>query len=699
MSKKPFLLILFILLVALAVTNTVLAKPKPDKATNPSPADSATNVSITADLSWTAGRRADSHDVYFGTTSPGSFQGNQTATTFGPETMDNDQTYYLRIDEVNSGGTTTGDVWSFTTKPAGSSTILGWWKFDDEEGSTAIDSSASENDGTVSGALWATGKIDGALDFDGQDDYVSIPNESDFDITDNITVAVWVKLNSQSTENFMSFITKGNESAWQLQRAERTGGVSFYLDDLTDWDGLRGTANVFDDQWHHIAGVYDGSRISIYVDGKEDTFLEATGSIGTNDWDVYIGANYMDVSGQTGWRYCDGLLDDARVYDRALSEEEIMELAGLSPALAWDPMPTDGAKTVDPNADLEWAAGSDATSHDVYFGTTFSDVNTATTSDSEYKGNQTAASYEPGTMDVNSDYYWRIDEVNVPNPNSPWKGDVWTFKTSTGLADECINWETLHPEWIFCDDFENEDPMIADGRYFAYDNDGGDFVVMDGVGVNGSRGLRVIFQEDEVEAGDMKLGFGRVPSSNFDKGIRNTEDFNDIYYRMYLKMEDGWTGNPAKLSRATIFAAEDWSQAMIAHLWSDGAYHLLVDPVRCVDSSSQVVCIGYNDFNHMTWLGHQAGTTPIFDSDHDGTWFCVEAHVKLNTPGQSDGVQEFWIDGELETSKTGLNFVESYTDYGINIILFENYWNDGSPQLQERYFDSIVVSTEPIGSM
>jgi len=699
MSKKLFLLILFTLLAAMAVTNTAFAKPLPGKATIPSPADQATNVSITVDLSWIAGSRATSHDVYFGTTSPGTFQGNQAATTFNPGTMNNEQTYYWRIDEVNSGGTTVGDVWSFTTKPPGDSSVLGWWKLDDEEGSTAVDSSASGNDGTVSGALWVTGKINGALDFDGQDDYVSIPNESDFDITTNITVAVWVKLNSQSTDNFMSFITKGHESAWALQRAARTGGVSFYLNGLTNWDGLRGTANVFDDQWHHIAGVYDGSRISVYVDGKEDTFLETTGSIGTNDWDVYIGANDEDVSGSTGYRYCDGLLDDARVYDRALSDEEIKELAGLNPALAWDPMPTDGAKTVDPNADLEWAAGSEATSHDVYFGTTFSDVNSATTSDDEYMGNQTATSYEPGTMDVNSDYYWRIDEVNVPNPNSPWKGDVWTFKTSTGLAAECTNWETLHPEWIFCDDFENEDPMVGEGRYFAYDNDSGDFVVMDGVGVNGSRGLRVIFQEDEVEAGGMKLGFGRVPSSSFDQGIRNTEDFNDIYYRMYLKMEDGWTGNPAKLSRATIFAAADWSQAMIAHLWGDGGYRLLVDPVRCVNSSSEVVCIGYNDFNNMTWLGSQSGITPIFDSDHDGTWYCVEAHVKLNTPGQSDGVQEFWIDGELEASRTGLNFVESYTDYGINIILFENYWNNGSPQLQERYFDSIVVSTEPIGSM
>jgi hypothetical protein len=91
-----------------------LSEP-PGQATDPSPANSATGVSVTADLSWTAGSGATSHDVYFGTTSPGTFQGNQAGTTYDPGTMFYDTTYYWRIDEVNSYGTTTGVVWSFTT--------------------------------------------------------------------------------------------------------------------------------------------------------------------------------------------------------------------------------------------------------------------------------------------------------------------------------------------------------------------------------------------------------------------------------------------------------------------------------------------------------------------------------------------------------------------------------------------------------
>ncbi|MHC4737465.1 MAG: hypothetical protein ACYS9Y_01025, partial [Planctomycetota bacterium] len=117
MSKKLSLLILFALLAPLFVSSVAFAPPPPPgKAKNPSPADQATGVSVTADLSWDAGSRTDSHDVYFGTSSPGAFQGNQTDATFDPGTMNNDETYYWRIDEINGSGTTTGDVWSFTTE-------------------------------------------------------------------------------------------------------------------------------------------------------------------------------------------------------------------------------------------------------------------------------------------------------------------------------------------------------------------------------------------------------------------------------------------------------------------------------------------------------------------------------------------------------------------------------------------------------
>jgi hypothetical protein len=96
----------------------------PAPATNPDPADGATNVSTTLTLSWSAGARTESHDVYFGTSSPPAFQENQAGTSFSPGTLEYDTTYYWRIDEVNSIGTTAGTLWSFTTRSSEGPTTM-----------------------------------------------------------------------------------------------------------------------------------------------------------------------------------------------------------------------------------------------------------------------------------------------------------------------------------------------------------------------------------------------------------------------------------------------------------------------------------------------------------------------------------------------------------------------------------------------
>jgi hypothetical protein len=92
--------------------------PLPGQAGNPNPSDGATKVEITAVLSWTAGSDAVSYDVYFGTSNPPAFRGNQTATTYDPpDSMPYLTKHYWRIDSVNSTGKTPGIVWSFTSGP------------------------------------------------------------------------------------------------------------------------------------------------------------------------------------------------------------------------------------------------------------------------------------------------------------------------------------------------------------------------------------------------------------------------------------------------------------------------------------------------------------------------------------------------------------------------------------------------------
>jgi hypothetical protein len=72
-------------------------------------------------------------------------------------------------------------------------------------------------------------------------------------------------------------------------------------------------------------------------------------------------------------------------------------------------------------------------------------------------------------------------------------------------------------------------------------------------------------------------------------------------------------------------------------------------------------------------------------------------HVRLNDAGVANGIFEFWIDDALEARATDLNWLGAYDAFGLNAIFFENYWNSGSPVVQERYFDNVVVSTERIG--
>ncbi|MFH1228469.1 MAG: fibronectin type III domain-containing protein [Planctomycetota bacterium] len=87
----------------------------PAQVTTPNPAEGAAGVITTTQLSWASAADATSYDVYFGTTAPGTFIGNQAGTAYNPGTLSDNGVYYWRVDSKNTGGTTTGQVWSFTT--------------------------------------------------------------------------------------------------------------------------------------------------------------------------------------------------------------------------------------------------------------------------------------------------------------------------------------------------------------------------------------------------------------------------------------------------------------------------------------------------------------------------------------------------------------------------------------------------------
>jgi hypothetical protein len=261
----------------------------------------------------------------------------------------------------------------------------------------------------------------------------------------------------------------------------------------------------------------------------------------------------------------------------------------------------------------------------------------------------------------------------------------------SGVEPKCPGGTAPDPSVLWCDNFDDSTPIAQ--KYFEYDNNGGDFVPIAGEGLSASRAMRVRWQAGEVSAGNFKRTFGRSPVNS---QSHSSTDFREIFWRMYVKMQAGWTGSPDKLSRATVFATSGWAQAMIAHVWSGGDF-LSMDPASGIDASGNLATTQYNDFANLRWLGLRTGTTPIFSSAGAGRWYCVEAHVKLNTSGLADGVFEFWIDNHLEARRADLNWIGTWQGYGINAVFFENHWNAGAPAERIRYFDNIVISKQRIG--
>ena len=135
---------------------------------------------------------------------------------------------------------------------------------------------------------------------------------------------------------------------------------------------------------------------------------------------------------------------------------------------------------------------------------------------------------------------------------------------------------------------------------------------------------------------------------------------------------------------------------MISHVWSS-AESLTLDPASGV-IGDKVATTKYNDFENLHWLGNKpASATKLFSPEETGRWVCIEARACLNTPGQKDGVNQLWIDGRLECERRNLDWRGNYTEYGINAVFLETYWNDGSPVTQTRWIDNFVISPKPIG--
>jgi hypothetical protein len=204
--------------------------------------------------------------------------------------------------------------------------LIGWWKLDEAQGDTAADSSGNGHKATVRGnPTWQPtgGKIGGAMQFDGDGDYLEVTDKSAFDIGGGLTVAAWIKVNAFN-KPWQAIVTKG-DSAWRIHRNNETNTLEFACTGLhipgeSPYGGLVGAKEITPGQWHHVAGVYDGKKMCLYVDGAPDTSQEASGPIGSDDFPVLIGEN-AEMTG----RFFNGLIDDVRIYNYGLPEAQIQQ--------------------------------------------------------------------------------------------------------------------------------------------------------------------------------------------------------------------------------------------------------------------------------------------------------------------------------------------------------------------------------------
>jgi hypothetical protein len=372
--------------------------------------------------------------------------------------------------------------------------LIGYWPLDEGLGTTAADRSLNNYTGTLyGGTTWTEGVYGSAVQFDGSDAYVGT-DQSFLNDLEGFTLACWVS--GSNTSTYAGII--GQNDMVEFGFTSENGGQLGVWMVGNQWQFVGADYDFPYPSWHHVALTGDPSGVVIYIDGEVAGSDPGAVSSGTSGFPFNIGGYVFNDSTQP--QTLEGEIDDVFVFGRALSQQEIqslMEGIGKYP-YALGPDPADGALYPATWVTLSWKPGDLAASHDVYMGDNFDDVNNATRDSELFQGNQALdtvfyfAGFAPGAypegLVPGTTYYWRIDEVNDAEPDSPWKGEVWSFMVPPKTA------------------------------YFPYPADGAEFVNLD-VRLKWTPGYSskmhyVVFGED----------FDQV--SNAPSGVLSTASFN-----------------------------------------------------------------------------------------------------------------------------------------------------------------------------
>ena len=323
------------------------------------------NTQTSVSLGWTASTD-DSEVAGYTIYLDGAVAGTTTATVFTVTGLACSTSHQLEVAAFDASGNTSprATATGATTPCDSTAGLVASYAFEEGSGAIANDASGGGRNGTVSGASWAAGRNGGGLSFDGVDDNVALGALGTFYNT-AFTLEAWVqKAGAKKDVGIVGTWSGNGPMLWVDHLAGHNyltlgSSISSYLDS---------GRNPVTGQWQHVAATYDGTVARYYVDGLEVAARATSGSVGTsNTW--RIGAY-----GGTPGGFFDGVVDDVRIYNRALSAGEVQfdRDHGVSPpATPPDTTPPSqpGTLTATPGgggASLSWGAATDNVGVTVY---------------------------------------------------------------------------------------------------------------------------------------------------------------------------------------------------------------------------------------------------------------------------------------------------------------------------------------------
>ena len=248
--------------------------------------------------------------------------GTPTATAYSDTGLSPSTTYRYQVRAVdasgNLGGYSTPAEATTTDAPPTPPGLVGAWAFDEGAGTTTADASGRGNPGTLTGATWTTlGRYGNALSFNGSNSVVRVADSASLDLTTAMTLSAWIRP-TVSQSGWRTIMQRQTDSyflnASNSDGPLRPSGGGTFGTSTTYVSGP--TANPVN-AWTHVALTYDGATQRLFVNGTQAATRATTGTIQTTDNPLWIGGN------TPYGEYFTGLIDEVRVYNRALTQTDI----------------------------------------------------------------------------------------------------------------------------------------------------------------------------------------------------------------------------------------------------------------------------------------------------------------------------------------------------------------------------------------